>query len=117
MVIASFLNRSFQLWEYRVSHGMLLVRSPQSPVFNINIDIVFAGVEFLSIPRRLVGLQLDQGTDVAIDRIAANFRQVERRKIFAMVSGSHRYLIVAAGAQVTEHQGDIFDSPFRDDRQ
>jgi hypothetical protein len=51
MDISKFANRHFQLWEYRVSHGSLLIRSPQSEERKSNIDIIFAGVEYLEMPR------------------------------------------------------------------
>jgi hypothetical protein len=43
----SYLSRRFQLWEYRVSHGSLLVRSPKGPDATTNVDLVFDGVEYI----------------------------------------------------------------------
>ena len=62
-MIASFPDRRFQLWEYRVSHGSLLLRSPRGPEISHNVDIVFVGVEFLCAPRLFRGLELAQGTE------------------------------------------------------
>lgn len=44
-------GQDFQLWEYRVSHGLMLIRSPSTPERECNIDIVFADVTFLQISR------------------------------------------------------------------
>ena len=41
----SFSGRTFQLWEYRVSHGSLLIRSPKGEDVAMNIDIICVGVE------------------------------------------------------------------------
>jgi hypothetical protein len=50
--------RALQLWEYRVSHGPLLIRSPQVEYGEIgtNVDIVCTVAEFLSFHRFLRGL-------------------------------------------------------------
>jgi hypothetical protein len=40
-------DRYFQLWEYQVSHGMLLLRSPRSPEHQTNLDVLFHGVEYV----------------------------------------------------------------------
>jgi hypothetical protein len=50
---ATYPDRRFQLWEYRVSHGSLLIRSPKGPDAEMNIDLVFSGVEFVACPRTL----------------------------------------------------------------
>ena len=51
-------NRNFQLWEYHVSHGSLLIRSPKRGEDTKNIDIVFAGVEYMALPRHLKSVEL-----------------------------------------------------------
>src|SRR4051794_11561024 len=57
-------DRPFQLWDYTVSHRQLLLRSPiaprtsTSPRFTTNVDLVFWGVESLSIPTWFEGLQV-----------------------------------------------------------
>jgi hypothetical protein len=50
-VNTSFIDRTFQLWEYRVSHSSLLNRSPKSPGVSTNIDLICTGVEYLAVPR------------------------------------------------------------------
>lgn len=112
-MIGSFPGRRFQLWEYRVSHGSLLVRSPRSADAETNIDIIFVGVEFVSAPRHLRGVELDQGvrSDVEAAAVALG-REVEPREVFTLTSEGRRHVVVAAGHQVKEHTGDIFDSPF-----
>jgi hypothetical protein len=111
-MIASFPDRRFQLWEYSVSHGSLLVRSPRGPRIDTNIDLVFVGVAFISAPRHLRGLELDHGNDDDIDRVVAEVGEIDGGHVFALRSAGRRHLVLAAACRVSENQGDIFDSPF-----
>ncbi|WP_432946218.1 hypothetical protein ACQPXM_07650 [Kribbella sp. CA-253562] len=112
-MIASFQNRRFQVWEYRVSHGSLLVRSPRGPENETNVDLIFVGVEFMSVPRHLNGIELHVGGDADVRRATEGLGYaVDAGQVFALISGGRRHVIVAAGQRVTEHGGDIFDSPF-----
>lgn len=43
-------SRRFQLWEYRVSHGSLLIRSPRCPQERTNIDVIFDGAKYRLSP-------------------------------------------------------------------
>lgn len=114
-MIASFPDRRFQLWEYRVSHGCLLVRSPRGPEINTNIDIIFVGVEFLSVPRLMRGLDLDLPDTVDMKRISAEVGfEGDPDKTFVLISGGHRNWVVASAFRMSEHDQDIFSSPFDD---
>lgn len=113
-MLASYPERRFQLWEYRVSHGSLLVRSPRGPKAALNVDIVFVGVEYVAAPRLMHGIHLLPGEP---DDVARVTRETERElgavdRVFVLSSAGHRHLVVAAGYRVEEHQRDIFDSPF-----
>jgi len=116
-MIASFPERRFQFWEYSVSHGSLLIRSPKAPTTTHgptatrNIDLMFVGVEFVQVARFFEGMILDVGT--AMDRALVG-RSTDRsfNKVFALVSGGKRYIIAAAGHKVSENDDDIFASPF-----
>ena len=46
-------GRVFQLWEYHVTHGRLLIRSPGVKEGENNLDMIFYGVEFVSLCRFL----------------------------------------------------------------
>jgi hypothetical protein len=48
---ASFDKRKFQFWQYRVSHGEVLVRSPKDAAHPRNVDLMFVGVEYVDLPR------------------------------------------------------------------
>lgn len=103
----------FQLWEYRVSHGQMLVRSPKSPTQQTNVDIAFVGVEYVDLPRYLPELEIAEPTegDIAFakDRLG---KPAEAKSITVLKVKGKRYVVVAAALKVTESDMDIFESPF-----
>jgi hypothetical protein len=105
-------SRRFQLWEYQVSHGSLLIRSPRGPGRETNIDLLFDGVELISCPRMLRGLELVEPQPADVTR-AAELVGVVRpsQKVFVLVSQGVRALVVAAVCWVDENRHDIFWSP------
>lgn len=62
-------GREFQLWEYRVSHGSLLIRSPAGPGFETSIDIICVGVEYLAAPRHLGEITVSEATGAEIESL------------------------------------------------
>lgn len=110
-MIDSFLDRRFQLWEYRVSHGALLVRSPKGPAAETNIDLVFTGVEYVACPRMLRGLEMAPANDEDLRRVSSEFGPVaETDQVFVLVSAGARHLVVATSCRVSENFDDIFDN-------
>lgn len=109
---AHFTERVFQLWEYRVSHGQMLIRSPKDQVHKANVDIVFAGVEYVDLPRYLHGLEIDDPTQAdiafAADRLG---KPVEAKAVTVLKVGPTRHIVVAAAIKVVESNTDIFASP------
>jgi len=51
----------FRVWEFWVSHSMLLIRSAHSDEPSQNVDLVFHGVNFMSIPSLFRGLTVTEG--------------------------------------------------------
>jgi len=110
---AHYDKRAFQLWEYRVSHGQVLVRSPKDPTHHTNIDIAFAGVEYMDLPRYLPELQLDDPTPADVARASERLgKQVDEKSVVVLLTGSRRHLVVAAAIKVSHSDMDIFESPF-----
>jgi len=106
-------GREFQLWEYHVSHGSLLIRSPAGPEFDTSIDIICVGVEYLTAPRHLGELAVSEANDAEIGRLEEILRKkLPRSRVWALECSHERFLVVAAALKVQEHRGDIFDSPF-----
>ena len=98
---------------YRVSHGSLLVRSPKRDGAG-NVDLVFVGVEYVSVPRHLRGVTVEEGgaKDIAGAAAAISKNEAKEERVFVLVSEGQRHLVVAAHCSVSEHDRDIFDSPF-----
>jgi hypothetical protein len=62
-------GRKFQLWEYHVSHGSLLIRSPAEPGAETSVDIVCVGVEYLAAPRHLGEITVCPPTEAEVERL------------------------------------------------
>jgi hypothetical protein len=107
-------GRQFQLWEYRVSHGSLLIRSPAGPGRETSVDIICTGLEYLAAPRHLDEITVSEATQIELDRLQKilGSRFSPPLRAWALESLGERFLIVAASLKVQEHLGDIFESPF-----
>jgi hypothetical protein len=96
-------DHQFRLWDYKVSHDKLLLRSPESSLQPYNIDIVFYGVERLDLPTMIKdGLEISgpeasaaHGGDSHLFRITADGRE---------------YCIVALACYVFKNRLDVTDS-------
>ncbi len=105
-------TRHFQLWEYHVSHGTALVRSPRGGDETNNIDIMLFGVEYLALPRHLDAVLLERGSADDLRRTEELLgREVDPERVWALTSAGVRHLVVAAKVDVRETSMDIFDSP------
>jgi len=108
-----FAGRVFQLWHYRVSHGELLIRSPRDDEHPRNMDVMFAGVDYLEAPRFLPNLEIDEASDDDVARAGKRLgRSVEARDVIVLKSEGRRFLVVAAAMNTAESDMDIFDNPF-----
>ena len=107
-------GREFQLWEYFVSHGSLLIRSPPGSGFRTTIDIIFAGVEYISSPRHLKRISVSAVKDTEIQELGKILgKKVASHRVWVLQGLHMRAIIVAAHMKVREHQRGIFDSPFK----
>lgn len=113
MTTQLFSNRTFQLWEYRVSHGSLLIRSPQGPNARTNVDLICSGVEYLAVPTLLSGVEIMSPTSEELRRLEQTLEmQLAASSVIILASSGKRFPIVAAGFKVDENELDIFASPF-----
>ncbi len=114
MTTQRFANRTFQLWEYRVSHGSLLIRSPQNTDSKINVDIICAGVEYLAAPRFLRGLEILEPTLDELQQLEKMLgKQLSASSVRILASSGQRFPVVAASFALEENEHDIFESPFK----
>jgi hypothetical protein len=109
----NFKNRTFQLWAYRVSHGSLLIRSPQSSEEKMNVDVICAGVEYLAVPRFFRGLEIATPMPEEMRSLEEKLgRKLTSASVHILVSSMQRFPIVAASLKLEENEQDIFESPF-----
>jgi hypothetical protein len=107
---ANYPDRRFQLWEYRVSHGHLLIRSPKGPDAEMNVDFVFSGVEYIACQRMLRGLAFVEVIADDVRRVSEAFGPVVAPdQVFVLLSAGTRNLVVAASCHLSENLDDIFD--------
>lgn len=110
---ASFAGRKFQLWQFLVSHGALLVRSPKDAAHPRNADLMFFGVEYMELPRFLPDLEVDEPSDEDMARAEERLgKSAEPQSVIVVRSQGRRYLVVASAVKAAESDMDIFDSPF-----
>ena len=103
--------RCFRLWEYRVSHGSLLLRSPKDAMFATNIDVAFVGVEYLRMSTRLPGLRVVESTFAHYEEELGGSGSLSGAT-FLLVSSAGSGLVVAAAYRVSEHDEEFLWSPF-----
>lgn len=110
---ASFPKRKFQFWHYQVSHGELLLRSPKDASHPRNVDLRFAGVEYVDLPRFLVDLEVDEPTDDDTTRATERLgKSIDRQTVIVLKSQGRRYLVVASAVRADETDMGIFETPF-----
>jgi hypothetical protein len=111
--MTGFASRMFQTWLFGVGHGELLVRSPKGANHSTNIDLMFAGVEYMDLPRHLRQIEVHEPDETDISFIRERLpKQGSSDKIFVLISNDRRYRIVAAGMKVCENELGYFDNPF-----
>jgi hypothetical protein len=112
-------DRTFKIWEYQVSHGQLLIRSPKapatqtSPEFVTNVDLVCTDVEYLAVPGIIKGIEILPATTEEIRHLGGLVgKAVNSENIKVLVSGGKRFPIIASSFSFSENDWDIFESPF-----
>src|SRR5262249_3878557 len=103
--------RSFQIWAYHISHARMVIRSSRGEGHPRNLDMVFLGVDYLSLPSRLEGLEIAEPTAADLDRVRAAYRtDVQPEFVHVLASKGRRNIVVAAGVKVEENDLESFDS-------
>ena len=113
---AIFGKRTLQLWEYRVSHGSLLIRSPKTESGGLatNIDIVCTGVEYLALPRYLRCISILEARPDEVSELEADLgKELLPVSVRILMSMGKRFRVVAASLEIYENQNDIFESTFK----
>jgi len=112
-------DRTFKVWEYQISHGQLLVRSPKapatetSPEFLTNVDLVCLGVDYMAVPRALHGFELLPPTPDEIRHLEGLLgKTIAPDNVKVLASDGRRFPVVASNFSLSENDWDIFESPF-----
>lgn len=105
-------ERDFQVWEYQVAHGQLLIRSPKSVRLGqapgTNLDLYFVGVKYIGVPRHLHGIQLLSPTTEEIQQMETLLGvSVPPSEIMILGSEGQRFAIVAIGLEASENDWDL----------
>lgn len=106
-------EREFQFWEYSVSHGSALIRSPREGDATSNVDILLFNVQYVSLPRFLGSISIEKARAdevVSLERLLP--RPFGHDEVWAVLSNGQRYLVVASKIDVRESDQGIFESPF-----
>lgn len=111
-------DRDFQVWQFLVGHGQLLIRSPISlesasqPARRTNVDLLFAGVRYMAVPRFLRGLVIEAATPDEVAALAIIVGTIDAPMCVTMLgSGGHRFPVVALRPLVTENDCELLESP------
>lgn len=104
-------HRTFRLWDARVSHDQLLLRSPRDRNHARNVDIRFADVRYLDLPTMFdrVVIAVASGDDIsrASERVG---EPVPPERVFVFAIEGRRYLVVASDMIVEENDLDLFET-------
>lgn len=105
-------GRFFELWDYTVSHGQLLLRSPRNSEFSRNTDITFGGVKYSELPVNLGRVRFEEPTELDHQHIRRRFAEEYElpTRVFVLCSGEMRYFVVAAYCKVSENEMEITES-------
>ena len=109
-------ERTFQLWEYHVSHGQALIRSPKSgPDQKENIDVLIFGIEYIAISRHLKGITIRRPHPNKIEDLKDSLPKstdINRQNTWTFLSeGVRHYTIATGGIKVQTSNMGIFETP------
>lgn len=104
--------RSFQLWEYKNDHSLILIRSPKLRGLP-NLDVIFYGIEYLKITQFMrEGLRFVEPTEnetAKVKGILGSSFRLRWAKLFTLESGERRFLVAANAVRVVENENDIYE--------
>lgn len=106
--------RPFQIWEYTVGHGQLLLRSPKAVNLPTRFDVLFKNVSAIHLPTTLDRLRISEANDEekVSPHLGLDVATAQSRKIF-VVRGSDFVGYVIAGVVVWhEDEGDYSDPSY-----
>lgn len=98
-------ERIFQLWEWRVSHGSVLIRSPMDSLNSRNKDLVMIALSYYSAPLVFKNLSLESPTEGEVKNVERALGEpvASHSKVMILASEGRRFPVVAADFQLEEN--------------
>jgi hypothetical protein len=100
-------NRHFTIFDFRISHGQLLLRSSKDDNNIKNIDIVFFGVRYIQLFTSFPGLSIRsiEGKDDLINYDSVNaYLKNEKNHLFEIETKSEKFYIAASFFKIYENE-------------
>jgi len=101
------------MWEYHVSHGSLLFRSPEGVGERGTVDIICTGVQYVAAPRHVGEIEVAGATaeEIAqVEKILGKKIQLPEQ-VYVLKNERGRFPLVAVSLSIQEHRGSLFKSP------
>lgn len=93
------LQRRVQLWSYRVSHSVLLLRANQGPRLDTRIDLMFRAVRQVKVSHRYENLSISVlVSDEAMGMFGLDPGEIESRTVYGLASNGLLASFVVAGS-------------------
>ncbi|WP_406400672.1 hypothetical protein [Streptomyces uncialis] len=86
-------EREFQVWQYSVSHSVLLLRSVNVEGFETRIDVLFAAVELMYLQPYCARLKISEATDVERGQILGGRLAAELPGTLYLLNGGEGYVL------------------------
>lgn len=101
-------DRRFILWASTPGLSRMLFRSVRDNVSNVNIDIIFWGVQYVETVLDLKGLKIEK-CNKGEKRFSFSDRVSQSDEIFVIYSSGEIYYIIAVAFTVSENQNHFSD--------
>ena len=101
-------TRQFQLWRYTVSHSQLLLRSNKGDDYSTRLEVLFKGVDWMSLPTILDGLEIGECGPDSLPTIKETcfVPNASHHRCFQVSTSVERGFVVASSVFVAEDDGD-----------
>jgi len=105
-------DRSFQLWRYTVSHSQLLLRSNKTDTETKRVEVLFKGVDLVTIPTTLDGLVITENPLEALPDDEFQGVKVDSsfHRYFHIKTNKTNGVILACAVFFAEDDGDYADA-------
>lgn len=101
--------RVFKLWEYKLTHSQILIRSTKGNTENTRIDVVFKDVHEINMPTSIEGLHVEVSTSLE------NGCPQYYSKYIIRDNNNTIWHVISGAAFSHEDQGEYYDPSFFSD--